>query len=108
LEKSQIELENLEDQALLEVKNAVRDIETNFKRVEAYRLARELAEKRLGAEVKKLNVGLTTNYFVLQFQEELASSRSMELKSLVDYNLALAKLDKAMGVSLEKRNIKLN
>ena len=87
------------------MKNALRDVETNFKRVEAYRVARELAEKRLEAEVKKLNVGLTTNYFVLQYQEELARERSLELKSLVDYNLALARLEKALGTSLEKRNI---
>ncbi len=105
IEKSQLELINQEKQVYLEVKNAVRDVETNYKRVQAYRLARELAEKRLEAEVKKLDVGLTTNYFVLQYQEELSRERSLELKSLVDYNLALARLEKAMGTSLEKRNI---
>ncbi|GAI66346.1 unnamed protein product, partial [marine sediment metagenome] len=61
LEKSQLELENIEKHIFLDVKNAVRDIETNAKRVQAYRLARELAKERLEAEVKKLNVGLTTN-----------------------------------------------
>lgn len=105
MEKGQVELKSLEKQVFLEVKNAIRDIETNFKRVQAYRLARELAEKRLEAEVKKLGVGLTTNYFVLQYQEELANRSSMELKSLVDYNLALARLEKAVGESLEKRGI---
>jgi len=56
--------------------------------------------------VKKLDVGLTTNYFVLQYQEELAKERSLELNSLVSYNLALARLEKAMGTGLEKRNIR--
>jgi len=107
-EKSQLELENIEKQVFLDVKNAVRDIETNAKRVQAYRLARELAEERLEAEVKKLNVGLTTNYFVLQFQEGLERERSLELKSLIDYNLAWARLEKAVGSSLEKRNIKIS
>ena len=108
LEKSQLELENTEKQIFLDVKNAVRDIETNAKRVQAYRLARELAEERLEAEVKKLNVGLTTNYFVLQYQEGLARERSQELRSLIDYNLAWARLDQAVGSSLEKRNIKIS
>ncbi len=108
LEKSQLELENIEKQVFLDVKNAVRDIETNAKRVQAYRLARELAEERLEAEVKKLNVGLTTNYFVLQYQEGLERERSLELKSLIDYNLAWARLEKAVGSSLEKRNIKIS
>lgn len=107
-EKSQLELENIEKHIFLDVKNAVRDIETNAKRVQAYRLARELAKERLEAEVKKLNVGLTTNYFVLQYQEELERERSLELKSLIDYNLAWARLEKAVGSSLEKRNIKIS
>ncbi|MFP4082122.1 MAG: TolC family protein [Candidatus Aminicenantes bacterium] len=108
LEKSHIELENTQKQALLEVKDAVREIETSAKRVQAYRVARELAEKRLEAEEKKLKVGLTTNYFVLQYQEELANARSQELKALVDYNLAWAKLEKALGISLDKRNISIS
>ncbi len=106
-EKSRLELKDSEKQIFLEIKNAVREIESNAKRAQAYRVARELAEKRLEAEEKKLNVGLTTNYFVLQYQEELANARSMELKSVVDYNLAWAKLDRATGISLEKRNLKI-
>lgn len=105
IEKSLLELKNLEKQVFLEVRNAVRDVETNFKRVQAYRVSRELAERRLEAEVKKLDVGLTTNYFVLQYQEELARERSLELNSLVSYILSLARLEQSMGTSLEKRNI---
>lgn len=108
LDQSLTKLKNLEQQISLEIRNAVRDIETNAQRVEAYRLAREFAKQRLEAEEKKLRVGLTTNYFVLQYQEELARQRSQELKSIVDYNLAWAMLEKAMGASLEKRNIKLS
>jgi outer membrane protein TolC len=105
-EKSQLELKDSEKQIFLDIKNAVREIESNAKRVQAYRVARELAEKRLEAEEKKLNVGLTTNYFVLQYQEELANAKSMELKSVVDYNLAWAALERATGTNLEKHNIK--
>jgi len=108
LEQSLLELKNSEKQILLEVRDAVRQIDTNAKRVEAYRLARELAEKRMIAEEKKLNVGLTTNYFVLEYQEKLANARSMELKALVDYSLALAKLEQALGTSLDTRNIKIS
>lgn len=108
LERGELELKDIEKQLFLEVKDAVRDIEMDDKRVQAYRVARELAEKRLEAEVKKLNVGLSTNYFVLQYQEELANARSMELTSMVDYNLAWARLERTVGKSLEKRNIKIS
>jgi len=108
LEQSLLELKNSEKQILLEVRDAVRQIDTNSKRVEAYGLARELAEKRMTAEEKKLSVGLTTNYFVLEYQEKLANARSMEMKALVDYSLALAKLEQVIGTSLDTRNIKIS
>lgn len=108
LEQSLLELENLEKQTILEVRDAVREVKTNAKRVEAYRVARELAGRRLEAEEKKLNVGLTTNYFVLEYQEALANAKSIEIKSLVDYNISRARLEKAIGSSLDKRNIRIS
>ncbi len=105
MEQAQARLKSQEQQVELEVSDAVRSVETDAKRVEAYRIARELAEKRLAAETKKLGVGLTTNYFVLQYQEQLANARSSEVKALIDYNLSLAQLERATGTSLEARSI---
>ena len=106
LGQGQIRLKNLEQQVALDVSDAVRAMETNAKRVNAYRVARELAEKSLDAEEKKLKVGLSTNYFVLEFQDKLANARSMELRAKLDHILSVERLEKAMGLSLEKRNIK--
>ena len=105
-EKSQLELKNVERQIFLEVRDAVREMDTSYQRVQAYRVSRELAQKRLEAEVKKLDVGLTTNYFVLQYQEELAREESLLLGAMVDYLIAVARVERALGTSLEKRNIK--
>ncbi|MGD2294528.1 MAG: TolC family protein [Candidatus Aminicenantes bacterium] len=107
LEQSQLELKNTEKQVILDVRNAVRDIESSAKRYDALKVAARHAEKRLEAEEKKLSVGLSTNYFVLQYQEELASIKSQEIKALVDYNLALARLENVLGTSLEIRDIKI-
>jgi outer membrane protein TolC len=107
LGQSKVRIKAMEQQAALEVSDAARTIEANTKRVEAYRLARELAEKSLEAEVKKLAVGLSTNYFVLDFQEKLANARSAELKAKIDYVLSVSRLEKSMGVNLEKRGFKI-
>ena len=106
-ERSLAQLKTQEQKIFLEVSDAVRSLETDAKRIEAYRVARELAEKRLEAETKKLDVGLTTNYFVLTYQEALSTARSQEIQAMVDYNLSLARFEKAVGTSLEKRNISL-
>ena len=104
-EQSLVDLKNLEQQIFLEVRTAVRAVEINFKRVLGYRAARELAEKKLEAEEKKLNVGLTTNYVVLQYQRDLADAKTNELRALIEYNLTLAYLDKSLGLGLKNKNI---
>jgi outer membrane protein TolC len=107
LSQSQVRIKSQEQQIELEVSDALRTIETNAKRVGALRISRELAERTLEAEQKKLQVGLSTNYFVLDFQEKLANARSAELRAQIEYILAVASLEKAMGVNLEKRGFKI-
>jgi len=106
LEKRQLELKDKEQQAFLEIRNAVRFVQTNYERIKAYNVARELAERKLAAEEKKLKVGLTTNYIVLQHQRDLSTARSNELRAIADYILSLAALEKAMGTTLKARNIR--
>jgi len=107
LEQAMLSLKQREQQALLEIKTALRDLEANLKRVQAYRLARELQEQKLAAEEEKLKVGQSTNYTVLMYQRDLANARSTELKSIIDYNISLANLERALGLSLKNRNMKL-
>jgi outer membrane protein TolC len=106
LDKARLELQNQEQQIFTDIKIAVRDVATYYQQIEAYRAARELAEKQLEAEEEKLRVGLSENYFVLEYQRNLAEARTQELKAVIDYNLALARLSRDMGVSLSEKNIK--
>lgn len=107
LEQAMLQLKNQEQQVFLEIKQAVRAVETNFKRVQAYRVARELQEKKLQAEEEKYRVGLSTPYVVLTYQRDLANTQSQELRAIIDYNLSLARLSRALGTSLEEKNISL-
>jgi outer membrane protein TolC len=108
LDQAMLRLKNQEQQIFLEIKNAVRAVQTDYKRVHAYKVARELAERKLEAEEKKLKVGLTTNYVVLQHQRDLADASSAELQAVIDYNLSLARLDKALGTTLKNKNIRFS
>jgi len=108
LDQAMNTLKYQEQQVFLEIRNAVRTVQTNFKRITAYRAARELAEERLAAEEKKLKVGISTNYIVLQMQRDLATAQSNELQAIIDYNLSLAALDRAQGVSISNKNITLS
>ncbi len=105
LEQAQLRLKDQEQQIFLEIKTAVRDVEINYERVQAYSAARELAAKKLEAEQEKFKVGKSTNFFILQYQNDLADARSAELRSMVDYILSLANLDRALGTTFKTKNI---
>ena len=108
LDQAMLRIKNQEQQLFLEIKNAVRAVQTDYKRVQAYKVARELAEKTLEAEEEKLKVGITTPFFVLQYQTDLATAQTNELKAMIDYNLSLARLNRAMGTSLKEKDIRFS
>jgi len=105
LKQTLLQLKKTESTIYSEVKQIVMDLETNLKIVEANRISKELAEQKLLAEQKKLAVGLSTNYLVLQFQRDFSNALIAELKSLIDYNLALSRVNKVLGTTLEKHKI---
>lgn len=108
LQQAMLRLKNQEQQIYLEIRNAVRSVETDFERIQAYKVARELAQRQLEGEEERLKVGLTTPYFVLQYQRDLRNAQIMELRSIMDYNLSLARLQRSTGVILEEKNIQVS
>lgn len=108
LEQAVLQLKNQEQQIFQEIRNAVRAVETNFERVQAYQIARDLARRQLEGEEERLKVGLTTPYFVLQYQRDLRNAQIMELRSIMDYNLSLARLQRSTGVILSEKNISVS
>ena len=85
----------LEVQIAAEVANAALTIQSNLKRVEASTVARELALKRLEAEQSKFDVGMTTNFFVVQAQRDLRDAQNVELRALADYRKSLVNYERA-------------
>ncbi len=82
-------LADLEMQVTTQVREAARNVNTNLKRVEATRKARELAEKRLEAEEKRFTVGLSQTFELVQAQRDLSRARQNELNATIDYNRSL-------------------
>ena len=105
VEQAKTIIERTEQRILVEVRESVRNVETNIKRVSVTRGARQLAHKKLEAEEKKLAVGLSSVREVLRFQDDLSAEQSREIRALTDYNISLANLDRAKGTTLERLNI---
>jgi outer membrane protein TolC len=79
------QLASTELQVASQVREYARQVQTNAKRVDATRSSRVLAERRLEAEEKKYQAGMTSSFFVLQAQRDLNLARNSELLALVEY-----------------------
>lgn len=105
LEGARADEERTQQLVALEVRQAARDIDTASKQIIATRTARDAAEKNVDAERKRFENGLTTNFNVLQIQQELSGARSREIAAVVAYNRAVANYHRAVGDLLEVHNI---
>jgi outer membrane protein TolC len=106
-EQAGIDYKILEQTATIEVRQSVRQIETDVKRVKAARVNSRLQKEKLDAEQKKFENGISTSFNVLTFQEDLAQARSREAQALTDYNKSRVELERVLGTLPQARSIAL-
>ena len=99
------EIKALELRVAAEVTNAGLQVEANLKRVDAATAARSLAQRQLEAEQSKFEVGLSTNFFVVQAQRDLQDAQNSELRALLDYQKSLVEFERAQETSLQGAGI---
>ena len=104
---AQASLQSVRQQVIVGVREAVRRVHTDFKRIETTRSARIMAEKQLQAEQERLKVGLSTTRFVLDFQRDLATAQGNELRAILDYNKSLSNLARNKATTLERYSLRL-
>ena len=76
-------------QIATEVTAAALAVRNSLESMQASTLSRELSEKRLEAVQSKFEVGMSTNYEVVQAQRDLNDARNQELRSQLNYQRAL-------------------
>lgn len=108
LERSQMSESQTRQNIAVDVRTAARAIDTAARDIAATRTAREAAEENVSAERKRYENGMTTNFQVLQVQQQLSDARARELNALVGYNKAVAAYHRAVGDLLDTRNIRVD
>jgi HAE1 family hydrophobic/amphiphilic exporter-1 len=92
-QQAEQQLKSDESRAIQQIRNAYWQVDMNAKRIDTARAARELAEQRLDAESKRLDVGMSTSFLVIQAQRDLAQARTNELSAVLAYDLSLVAFD---------------
>ena len=107
LKRALLGLKNTENIVYSEVREVIKELEANSKLVESNQIALKLQDQKLKAEQKKLSVGLSTNYDVLNYQRDYVQTETGLLNSLKEYNMTVAKINKVLGRTLKSYDIKL-
>ncbi len=99
-EQAQAQLKNLEMQVATQVRAIGRNVQTNQQRVQSAKASRELQEKKLEAEEKKMAAGMGQTFFVFQAQRDLSLARTTEILAISDYNKSLVDFEAVQQVPL--------
>lgn len=105
LEQAKLSLQRLEESVSLEIKQAVSNLSSDLKSIDATRIARELAEENLRNQQARYDVGLVTTKDLLDYQDQLTQARGAEVNSLTRYNRDLAEMRRVEGTLLSARNV---
>jgi outer membrane protein len=92
--QADLRLEALEVQVAADVTRSAEAVRTAEEEVQAATAARQLAEKRLEAEMARRDAGLSTTFLVLQAQRDLTTAETAELRARLDHRTALAEFDR--------------
>jgi len=97
--------QQLEQLIKVEVRNALQSVTTAQAKLRSAAVARENAEQQYESEKRKLDVGQSTVFLVLERQTALTVARGNELRAQTDLNKAIAELQRVTGNSLTANNV---
>jgi len=108
VKQSQIRVQQLQNQARLEVEDAVIAMRRARASYEAAVQARNYQQESLDAEQARFEVGSSTAFFVIQYESLLAQAKSTEVAARSSYVKARAALQRATGSILDENHISLD
>lgn len=109
LEKTQaiLSFKRLEQNIILDVRDRVRLAKTQYRQVDAAKISKDKETQNYEAQKERYAAGQVSTHDILDYQDKLSQAELDYFKALIDYNVALINLDKSLGLTLVKNNIKI-
>jgi outer membrane protein TolC len=107
LEKKQafIGFKRLEQNIILQIRDAVRKIDINYRMLEASAENKKAEERNYQAQEMRFKAGLVATKDMVDYQERLTRAQVNFIKSVIDYKITLIELAKVKGTMLIEDNI---
>lgn len=105
-EKSLLDKERQEKAVYYELLGIFKTLRNREQEMASATRYREMMEKKVEVEEQRYRLGLVlSSEWLFQYQRDLANAKSSEIRVLIDYKIAVSQMEKAMGISLEKKNL---
>lgn len=105
--QTQVRLKQLENQIRAEVEDALIALQRTRAAYEAATETTKLQVQSLEIEQEKFDVGLSTNFLVIQYQSYVAQARSTEVAALDAYAKAKVQYERTIGSTLAAHNVSI-
>ena len=107
LKKFENDLARQRENIGIEVQDALRNVEMNYRQIKLATLSRTLSEKKVEIETEKLKAGRSTNFQLVSYQNDLVNAQNNELTAITTYLNALTSLENALGITLDRWGVTL-
>jgi outer membrane protein TolC len=107
LRRAETQLRQVEQQVILEVRQAARNLEASQEGIQSAERASDAAEEQLRAERIRHEYGESTPFDVLQREEQLVDREVERIEAYRAYRSSAVALDRAQGTILRNRNIQI-
>lgn len=101
IDRAGVQKQRLELAITTDVRFATRNIRSAQEAIEASDAEVRAAQETLGSERSRLDVGASTTFNVLSFQEDLAVAQVNQLQARVNYQKGLVELERSRGLLIE-------
>lgn len=108
IRQTEIRLQQLRNQAQLEVEDALVAMRKARSSYEAALQTQALQKESLEAEQSKFEVGASTSFFIIQYESYLSQARSTVVVAKGAYLKALAALQRAIGTILDDHQVAID
>ena len=101
-------LKAVEQSVALEVRTALRALETRFRQIEVARKGVTVAEVRFDSYVKRQRLGLATTKNLLETESQMVQAKEILSGALAAFQIALTELYRSMGELLDRHNLRID
>ncbi|EWH11970.1 outer membrane efflux protein [Catenovulum agarivorans DS-2] len=108
LQQDELKLEQTAQNILLALDTAAYALAGNWRRLQAAEQAVALTQASLDAEEKKMSVGRSNSFYILDMQSRLANAQRRKVDALTSYYISLVNYHKQKGTILSHYQVAVN